>query len=159
MKRRFLFGTAVSLALFLWAGATAQPKKLAPTKEFMREKLGHSQSVLEGLALEDFELVANHARRLGAMSKEMGWRAFDNPDYAQHSDNFRRSVDALAKAATDRNLDGATLAYFKVTMCCIECHKFVRGKKVAAWKHPPPTSRDATDDSSPAHPPQPKVSS
>ena len=75
MKRRFLFGTAVSLAFFLWAGAIAQPKKLAPTKEFMREKLGHSQSVLEGLALEDFELVANHARRLGAMSKEMGWRA------------------------------------------------------------------------------------
>lgn len=120
-------------AVLLLAVAAAPPPKKAttPAKEFMREKLGHSQSVLEGLALEDFELVTSHARRLVAMSQELGWRAFDNPDYAQHSENFRRSVEGLIKAATDHNLDGATLSYFKVTLNCVECHKYVRGKKVA----------------------------
>lgn len=113
----------------------AQPKSPSPTKEFMRQKLEHAQRVLEGIALEDFELIAKHARKLSAMSQEANWRAFDNPEYARHSETFRRDVDALNKAAAARNLDGAMLAYVRMTMSCVECHKFVRGKKVAAVKN------------------------
>ena len=80
--------------------------------------------------MEDFESIAIHARKLRAMSDQAGWRTFENPDYVQQSEIFRRQVDALVKAARERNLDGATLAYTKITFSCVECHKYIRGRKV-----------------------------
>ncbi len=59
---------------------------------------------------------------------------FENPDYADHSATFRKNVDALIRAARNKNLDGATLAYVRITMNCVDCHKFVRGKLVASAK-------------------------
>ncbi len=109
----------------------AQPQRGPTTKEFMRDKLELSQRILEGVALEDYELIVTKATRLSAMSKETRWQAFQNPDDERYSAEFRRNVDALAKAARDKNLDGATLAYVRVTMSCVECHKFVRGKLIA----------------------------
>lgn len=121
---------ALVLALTL-AAAVGQTKRSRAAKELMREKLEVSQKILEGLALEDFEAIATKSRRLSAMTKEADWRMFENPEYDQQSVLFRRQVDALAKAAKDKNLDAATLAYVRVTMSCVDCHKLVRGKLVA----------------------------
>jgi hypothetical protein len=104
------------------------------TREFMRDKLEFSQKILEGLALEDFDLIAGNSKKLSAMSREATWQVFQNPDYDRFSQDFRRNADALTKAAGTKNLEGATLAYFKLTMNCVECHKFVRGKLVAILK-------------------------
>ena len=98
----------------------------------MREKLVHSQKLLEALATEDFFTLEKNARRLSGMTQEAGWQAFQNPDYAQFSVTFRRHTDALARAAKDKDLDAATLAYVRVTMSCVDCHKVVRGK-VVGW--------------------------
>ncbi len=130
----FILGAIATAALA--AGLSAQPARPAATREFMRQKLEHSQRVLEGIATEDFELIAKQARKLAALSQEAGWRAFDNPDYLRHSDIFRRNASAVAKAAADRNLDGVTLAYVKMTMNCVECHKFIRGKDNARLNDP-----------------------
>jgi len=111
---------------------SAQSKRSRAAKEFMREKLELSQRALEGLAVEDYELIMAKSRRLSAMSQEAGWRLFENPDYDQQSVIFRRHVNSLAKAAHDKNLDGATLAYVRMTMSCVDCHKLVRGKLVAS---------------------------
>jgi len=132
MKKQMFLNVLAAGLLFVLLSALAQPKKSSPTKAFMRQKLEHSQRVLEGITMEDFELVAKHAKKLSAMSQEVSWRAFENPEYARYSDAFRRNVDELAATAAERNLDGAALAYVKVTMSCVECHKFVRGTK-AAW--------------------------
>lgn len=113
------------------AAAVAQSKRNRAAKEFMREKLELSQKILEALAMEDFEAIATRSRRLSAMTKEADWRLFENPEYDQQSMLFRRQVDALGKAAKDKNLDAATLAYVRVTMNCVDCHKLVRGKLVA----------------------------
>ena len=109
----------------------AQSKRNRAAREFMRDKPELSQKVLEGLALEDFDLIIAKAAKLSAMNKEADWRVFENPDYDQPSLVFRRQVDALAKAAKDKNLDAATLAYVRLTMSCVDCHKLVRGKLVA----------------------------
>lgn len=120
------------------AGMTAglivlgQPKVPVSTKEFMREKLDYAQKVLEAIALEDYASITKNSKKLSAMSQEATWQVFQNPDYAQHSVTFRRHVDALAKAAENKNLDGATLAYVRMTMSCVDCHKLVRGKLVAS---------------------------
>jgi cytochrome c556 len=139
MKTKLLLLVALLAAASL-SVALAQSKRNRAAKEFMREKLELSQRVLEGLATEDYDLIIAKGRRLSAMSQEADWRVFENPDYEQQSAAFRRHVDSLVKAAKDKNLDAATLAYVRVTMSCVDCHKLVRGKLVASADGLQPTT-------------------
>ena len=99
--------------------------------DFMRLKLEHSQKVLEGIALEDFAEIAKHSQAISLLSQEATWRVLQTPDYLQHSTEFRRAADAMTVAANKKNLDGAALAYVDLTMKCVNCHKYVRGVRVA----------------------------
>ena len=142
--RNFLIIIVISVtALFAFNQSSGQPKIPMGTKEFMREKLEHAQKVLEAIAVEDFDTAASRARKLGVMTRDARWEAFQNPDYVQFSAAFRRNADALAEAARDKNIDGATLGYVRLTMSCVECHKFVRGKLVASAEpvRPAPAKR------------------
>ena len=106
------------------AGAAGeQPDQVAV---FMRAKLGHSQNVLEGLALEDYDLIARGAHDLALASQASSWQVLQTEDYARQSVEFRRSCDSLRTAARAKNLDGAALAWMEVTMKCVQCHKYVR---------------------------------
>ncbi len=98
----------------------------------MRTKLDHSQKALEGVTAGDFEILLAAARKLKALGNAQDWPNFDNPEYQEHKANFRRSVTALERGAVEANLDSATLAYVRMTMNCVECHRFVRGKKLAS---------------------------
>ena len=131
MKTKWILLPWLGLVTWLVIAAIAQPHEGLTTKEFMREKLGHSQKALEALALEDFDTLAQQSKKLSAMTQEATWEVFQNPDYAQHSATFRRHANALTKAAQDKNLDAATLAYVRLTMSCVDCHKFVRGRVIA----------------------------
>lgn len=130
--------TRILLLLFLLAvaagflAARAQSKRTRATREFMREKLALSQGVLEGLTTEDYDHILARGTRLGAMSQAADWRVFENPDYDQQSVTFRRHTDSLVRAAKEQHLDAATLAYVRLTMSCVDCHKLVRGKLVAS---------------------------
>jgi cytochrome c556 len=95
-------------------------------REFMRAKLKHSQEIIEGLALEDFNQIAKNAQQLSSLSQAMGWQVFPTEEYVVQSREFRRAVEALRNQAKEKNLDGAALAYLDVTMKCINCHKYVR---------------------------------
>ena len=132
MKTKWILLPVVGFVTSAVIAAFAQPHEGLTTKEFMREKLGHSQKALEALALEDFVTLAQQSKKLSAMTQEATWQVFQNPDYAQHSATFRRHANALTKAAQDKNLDAATLAYVRLTMSCVDCHKFVRGKVIAS---------------------------
>ena len=96
---------------------------------FMRAKLAHSQNVLEGLAVEDFDLIDKGAQQLSLASEDASWQVLQTEDYARQSADFRRSCDSLRKAAKGRNLDGAALAWMEVTMKCVQCHKYVRDER------------------------------
>ena len=96
---------------------------------FMRAKLGHSQNVLEGLAVEDFDLIDKGAQQLSLASEDASWQVLQTEDYARQSADFRRSCDSLRKAAKAKNLDGAALAWMEVTMKCVQCHKYVRDER------------------------------
>ncbi len=93
---------------------------------FMRAKLGHSQHVLEGLTMADFDLIVRGAQELSLASQASSWQVLQTADYARQSTEFRRSCDRLAHAAKDKNLDGAALAWLEVMMQCVQCHKYVR---------------------------------
>ena len=131
MNKRLLLLTVGALALAGWIGiATAQTSRA--TREVMRTKLDHSQKALEGVTAGDFEILLAAAKKLKALGSAQDWPNFDNPEYQEHKANFRRSVNALERGAVEANLDSATLAYVRMTMNCVECHRFVRGKKLAA---------------------------
>lgn len=132
MRMKFAAVIVAGMLAVGLAFSSAQNKKSRATKEFMRDKLELTQGILEGLAVENFDLIISRSQRLSAMSQQVDWKVFENPDYEQQSIAFRRNVDALTKAAKNKNLDGVTLAYVRVTMSCVECHKYVRGRLVAS---------------------------
>lgn len=100
-------------------------------RAFMRKKLAASEKVLEGLAVEDFDLIAEGAKQLKATAGAAEFMAFNDTEYVEHADDFRRIINKLAVAAKEHRLDGATLAFLDVTMSCVECHKHVRGAPAA----------------------------
>jgi cytochrome c556 len=96
---------------------------------FMRQKLDFSKDALEGLALEQFAVIEKSAKALKVLSEAAEWEVPTIPnatDYVAMTTEFQRNADELLKQAKARNIDGATLAYLKVTMSCVQCHKFVR---------------------------------
>ena len=97
---------------------------------FMRPKLEHSKGVLEGLALENFDLVAKNARAMKELSEAAEWKISPNLTYLRYSGEFQRLADELIEQAKDKNIDGATLAYVQLTLNCVNCHKYVRRNRI-----------------------------
>lgn len=122
-----IWACSISAGL-LAAAVVAQESapKADAVADFMRAKLGHSQRVLEGLSLEDYDLIARGAQELALASQASSWQVLQTEEYARQSGEFRRSCDSLRNAAKAKNLDGAALAWMEVTMKCIQCHKYVR---------------------------------
>lgn len=133
MKTKLLVLVVGVIALGLSFG-WAQSKRSRAAKELMRDKLELTQKVLEGVATEDWDLIIAKGTKLSAMTHEADWRVFENPNYDQQSKTFRQQVDALVTAAKKKDLDAATLAYLRMTMSCVDCHKAVRGKVVASLR-------------------------
>lgn len=126
-----------AVSFFASPGSSQKPDEVG---EFMRAKLVHSQKVVEGLALENYPLIAKHAQEMTLLSQAANWRVLQTPEYLDHSSDFRRSTEALKQAAQEKNLDGAALAYFEVTLKCVKCHKYVRAVKMADANLPSDTS-------------------
>lgn len=119
---------AATAPLLLGTSPTATDREQSkdPTSEVMRQKLGHSQQVLRGLALQDFGLIKTNAAKLVRLSQAGGWVARQSPDYELFTMEFRRSAEALTAAADAGNIDAATVAYTQMTFSCVSCHKYMR---------------------------------
>jgi cytochrome c556 len=123
-----LAGLTVAVVV-LTATSGGQPFPKQTRKEFMRQKLMISKDVLEGLVLEQFTSIEKNARALKRLSEAAEWEIPSIPrdsDFALFTSAFQRNADELVKQAKEHNIDGATLAYLKLTMNCVECHKFIR---------------------------------
>lgn len=136
MRHRSVFAMFAATMFFaLLAGISAtrgfgQPK---PTRaDFMRQKLEFSKKVLEGLALEDYDAIAKNARALKRLSEAAEWEVPTIPnanEYIALTTEFQKAADDMRQKAKDKNIDGATLAYLRLTMNCVNCHRFVRAPK------------------------------
>jgi hypothetical protein len=112
----------------LATGRASQQEKQTRS-EFMRRKLEFSKNVLEGLSLEQYPMIEKNAKALKVLSQAAEWEVPMIPnatDYVALTSEFQRYTDELVKAAKQGNIDGATLAYVKLTMNCVQCHKYVR---------------------------------
>jgi hypothetical protein len=106
------------------------------TAEVMRLKLAHTQDILRALTLEDYAAIESSARKLNRLSQATGWFARQTPEYELFTNELRRQTDALERAARNRNIDAATLAYFQLTVSCVNCHRYLRGAKLASHTAP-----------------------
>jgi hypothetical protein len=122
-KSTALFAALLMLAVPVLSGHGQEPKKAEP---LMQRKLKHAQKVLEGLAINDFDKIAENGQELLDLSKLNEWKVVKTPRYATYSTEFQETVEKLIKNAKDKNLDGATLAYMEMTSSCVKCHKHVR---------------------------------
>ncbi len=128
-------GALVAAGAWLRAGpASATQRDKNAVQAFMRGKLDAAKNVVEGLVNEDYEEILLGADQMRVMSKRAEWNALRTEQYVESSDDFQRATSALAKAAKNKNLDAASLAWVQVTMTCINCHKHVRGVAVADLK-------------------------
>jgi hypothetical protein len=96
---------------------------------FMRQKLEFSKNLLEGLTTENYELIEKNARLLKRLSTAAQWEVPTIPvadEYLPQTTEFQRECDETAKAASDKNIDAATVAYLRMTTTCVNCHKYVR---------------------------------
>lgn len=101
---------------------------VSSNRPFMQAKLDLSKEIVEGLALENYDRLEASAQNLFLLSQESAWNVVQAPEYLGMSAEFRGSVSRLKEAAHARNIDGATLAWFEVTLNCVRCHKYLRQK-------------------------------
>src|SRR5262245_31762878 len=129
-KFTLLGGTFLLAAVLAGVAHTSsQAQEPQPRAKFMRQKLEYSQKILEGLALEDYNLLAREAKALKLMSQAAEWEVPTIPNVEQYlplTTDFQRLCDELSAKARDKNLDGATLVFTQLTVNCVKCHKYVR---------------------------------
>jgi cytochrome c556 len=119
----------VGLCFCLGAAWQDDDKVQANNQRFMLAKMKSAKAIVEGLALENFDTLQESAQNLILISNESAWNVFQSEEYLKMSTEFRGSADRLRKAAEEKNVDAATLAYFEMTMSCVRCHKYVRHRK------------------------------
>jgi hypothetical protein len=93
---------------------------------FMRKKLDSSSMILEGLTVEDSELIVRGAKELLQLSKVEKWQVLVDSEYREFSDGFRVTVKRLEEAAQKGNYDNAAIQWFDTMKSCVECHQHVR---------------------------------
>ncbi|HSH16398.1 MAG TPA: hypothetical protein VLD18_10215, partial [Verrucomicrobiae bacterium] len=78
MKKTVIAAVALCLALAWWSNVKAAATRTAET---MRFKLEYTQKVMEGIALEDYELITFNAARLKALGQSADWRHRQTAEY------------------------------------------------------------------------------
>lgn len=135
--RTLVAGVVLALAAMalswttLAADGREKPKrKNDALSQKMRLKLDASSKVLEGLAIEDAELIRDGAAAMAEQSQAEFWQILTDADYRDFTRDFRTSMRRLKEAAEKENFDAAALEWMDATKCCLDCHKHVRSVKV-----------------------------
>lgn len=128
---------AVVAALSLGAVLADDPKNADKTPlridvktTVMQKKLVQAQKLLEGLALADFAKIKSAADELVVLRQQAGWTVRRTVKYDVFSNDFQRNLEAVQKAAKNKNVDAAALAYVDMTLTCVKCHQYVREEVV-----------------------------
>jgi hypothetical protein len=128
-RKRIVLGLGLLALAATFLAARGQQPGHRTRAEFMRLKLEYSKLVLEGLTMENYATIIKNAQALKKLSEAAEWEVRTIPnvgEYVVFTTEFQRLTDELVKKARDKNMDGTTLAYLRLTMNCVNCHKYVR---------------------------------
>lgn len=120
----------IILAALVISGSSL-PGQTPATGAVMREKLAHSQKVLEALMTSNFALLSGESEALGEATKAPAWSVLKSPEYAAYSASFLRASQDLTAAANRRDFDSAAIHYVSVTLSCYQCHRYLKGARIA----------------------------
>jgi len=132
MKNASFIATAVLLFLGIPVVSSHGEDDKNALNKLMMQKLENAQKVLEGMALNNFDLVAKHADELIQISKAAEFHVIKSPQYEMNSNDFRRAAETMIQEAKAKNIDGIALAYVDMTLSCVRCHKYVREVRMAS---------------------------
>jgi hypothetical protein len=115
---------AILLALALPLRAQDGPAKKSSI--WMKQKVQASQAILAGLSSADFEAIGQNAAAMSLVESLERWVRADSPGYRTQLRLFEFADRELIRAAREKNIDAATLAFNQLTISCVNCHKIVR---------------------------------
>ncbi|MDP2318201.1 MAG: hypothetical protein Q8O42_02520 [Acidobacteriota bacterium] len=121
--------TIVLALVVAWLGTTAA--QTPSTGRVMRDKLTHTQKILEAIMVSDYEALDRESAALVRATELPAWSVLKSPEYLRQSAAFPSAIQDLRDAAGARDLDRATLEYMSLTLTCFQCHKHLKGLRVA----------------------------
>jgi hypothetical protein len=109
-------------------GEKASKNQPAPTttQVLMKDKLAYAKKALEGLAIENLDKIAESAQRMRMISRAASWYVIGSDEYSRISENFQEQAADMERHAKENNLDAASLDYMRITLTCVQCHKYMR---------------------------------
>lgn len=132
MTMRKMFPRLSLVVLLLALSGPDARAQTAATSRVMREKLGHSQKILEAIMTSDFKSLEERSLALANVTKTEGWAVLKSAEYLRQSAAFVRALDDLVASARQKNLDTAVIHYMGMTMTCYECHRHLKNTRIAA---------------------------
>jgi hypothetical protein len=115
--------------------------KLPTKKQLMMSKLKECQTILEGIALNDFDKITASADELVRVTRATDFlNAYKGNEYLFYLSTFRRAAETVSKKANGKNMDGVMVAYNDLTLSCLKCHQAMRDKQFDA-RLPMPADR------------------
>jgi len=101
------------------------------TARVMREKLAHSQKILEAILTSNYAQLEQESAALARVTKDPAWTVLRGPEYLRQSEAFLKVLGDLQANAKQRNLDAAAERYTELTMTCFRCHRYMKDQRVA----------------------------
>jgi hypothetical protein len=109
----------------------AGPAQGPQLNRVMREKLGHTQKILEAVVTSDWIGLETHSRELERLTNDPGWMVLRLPEYKRHSAGFLEAIQTLHRAAAQRDLETTPKAYVDLTLRCVDCHRYLARERIA----------------------------
>lgn len=122
------WSVVVALVVALLGTTSAQTPA---TGRVMRDKLTHTQKILEAIMVSDYEALERESAALVRATELPAWSVLKSPEYMRQSAAFVSAINDLRDAAKVRDLDAAALNYMALTLTCFQCHKHLKGVRVA----------------------------
>jgi hypothetical protein len=119
-----------SLVVDLLPGVLPEFRQTPATGQVMRDKLVHSEKILEAIMTSDFALLQRESAQLARATTAPAWAVLLTPEYRRYSVEFTRVTDALIDAAERRDLDAAAMHYVSLTLSCYQCHRYLKGARI-----------------------------
>jgi len=124
--------TLVIVALLMSATIGDANAQTTATTRVMRQKLVDAQGVMAAVVTGNWVELDRRSKALAKATEDPAWLVLRTPEYAKQGEAFLRAVNDLVDAAARRDSDAAPLAYFALTMRCIQCHRYVARARIAA---------------------------
>jgi hypothetical protein len=103
----------------------------ARTGRLMREKLQHSQRILQAVTTSDWTLLQRETQALTAVTKNPTWLELMTPELRSYGNEFQKALEELSKAAGRHDYDTSGRSFLSLTSACLSCHKHVMNSRIA----------------------------